>query len=198
MSKLSPSEREFYRVGALQAERDRLGAVPDTYNAALRAGVNTPNRLAKLQQLFPDAESFGRYADMLQKEQTMFNTRARVLSGSQTSRNLTHAADADHNPLEAIAEIGEMAHNPVGGSMRLLGRLLTAGNGQRMTEDEANAAASILFNASPDAFPGFSEGLSEAARRAALAKALQGTAVPGASASAVGLADALQHSGDRK
>jgi hypothetical protein len=192
MGKMSPSEQEAFRVGALQAERDRLGGVPVTHNAAMRAGVNTPNRLAKLQQLFPDQATYGRYVDMLQNENTMFGTRARVLNGSLTSRNLGHQEDADHNPLEALSEVAELHHNPAGGAMRLLGRLITAGNGQRMREPVSDAAASILFNSHPDAFPDFSAGLAEAAKRAAMAHALSGTARPAATASAVGLADALQ------
>jgi hypothetical protein len=198
MADLSPSERDFYRVGALQAERDRLGSVPDTYNAAMRAGVNTPTRLAKLRQLFPDEASFARYADMLRNEQTMFDTRSRVLGGSLTSRNLSQAEDADHNPLETLGHVAAAAHGDHGSAGALLSKLLTAGNGQRMSEPTSDAVASILFNANPEAFPQFSAGLADAARRAALAKALQGTAVPGASASAAALADALRNTGDRR
>ena len=191
LSSLTPSEQSMYRVGALQAERDRLGAVPDTYNAAMRAGVNTPNRLAKLRQLFPDEASYGQYADMLGNENTMFGTRARVLGGSQTSRNLMGQEDAGVDPLEMLTAAGELHHNPAGGTLRLLGGLLKAGNGQKMSEDTANSAAAILFNTNPNAFPGFTAGLSEAALRASLAKAVSGVAAPGASAAAAGLADTV-------
>ena len=192
MAAYSPSEQEAFRVGAFQAERDRLGSVAVTQNAAARAGVSTPGRLAKLQQLFPDAESYGDYVNRLQAEDTMFGTRSRVLGGSATSRNLAHEADAGHNPLELAAEAGELVHNPIGGGLRLLGRALwSGGNGQGLTEPVADATAGLLFNSHPDAFPDFSAGLTEAARRAELARVLAGRMQPAASAGALGLADVL-------
>jgi hypothetical protein len=195
MAALGPSEQQAYRVGALQAERDRLGGVPDTYNAAMKAGVNTPNRLAKLQQLFPDAASYGKYADMLGNEATMFATRNRVLGGSLTSKNLSHAEDAGIDPLEMAAALGEAHHNPAGGIGRLAGMLMKAGNGQGMSEPTANAAGAILFNNNPASFPQFTAGLLEAAKRAALAKALGGASAPAAAAGSSSMAAALQGNG---
>jgi hypothetical protein len=195
MADMSPSEQEAFRVGALQSERDRLGSVPVTRNAAERAGVATPTRLEKLRQLFPDDASFARYANFLQGENTMFATRARVLGGSQTARNLIQAEDADHNPLELIASGVEAAHEPAVGGLRILTRLLQAGNGRKLDPQTANATASILFNMNPEAFPDFSAGLSAAANRAALVRALGGTTTPAASVGAVSLKDALAQRG---
>jgi hypothetical protein len=191
MKDLSPSEQDAYRLGAVQAERDRLGSVPVTYDAATRAGVNTPNRLAKLQALFPDQASYAAYVQKLQNEATMFGTRARVLGNSSTASRLAHMDDMESNPLEALSEVAEMGHNPHGGALRLLGRLLTAGNGQQLREPVANAASAIMFNQNPDAFPSFEQGLSDAATRARLAAIVAGKAQPAASTAASGLATAL-------
>jgi hypothetical protein len=172
---LAPGDQQMFRLGALQAVRDRLGSVPDTYNAAARAGANTPSSLAKLQQLFPDQQSYGDYANMLQGENTMFGTRARVLGNSQTARNQVQAADAGIDPMEHVGNAIGALHGEPGSIGKIVGALMKLGNGQGMNEHTTNAAAGILFNPNKAAFPEFAAGLSAAQRRALLAQAVAGT-----------------------
>lgn len=172
----SPSEQSAYRLGAAQAERDRLAGVKTGINAADRAGVTTPGRLDKLQQLFPDQQSYADYSNMLDGQGQMFATRNRILGGSQTSRNVAQADDA--NPLEHLATAVEVAHDPASGIPRLLGHVMKFGSGEKMDEPTRQAVASILFSMNKNALPGIQEGVENAARRTALAAAIRRLGMP--------------------
>lgn len=174
MGQLSPSDQQLYRLGAVQAVRDQLGNVPTTYNAAGRTGVITPMKQAKLASLFPDQQSYGQFSNMLQGEDTMFQTRARVLGGSQTSRNLAGQEDAGiGEAAETAGHLVGAAHGEPSSMMALLGKLISAGK-PSLSEPTANAAASILFTPGAHLGQDIQTGLEAAARRKALADVLSG------------------------
>lgn len=195
LADLSPGDQHMYRVGAVQAVQKALGDVPTTNDAARIAGVNTPNKMAKLQQLFPDQKTYSDYYQGLQNEKTMFDTRTRVLGGSTTARNLAGDQDAGEDPIETAGLSLAALHGDHGAMGTLLSRVLKAGNGQQMSEPIANAAASIMFNPNKGAYPDFLAGMNEAAKRAALAKALGGSPPPAAAAGAINLANVLNPQG---
>ena len=182
---LTPGDQQFFRLGAARGFQDRLGSVPNTYDAAGKAGVNTNNAMDKLRAVFPDDQSWGDFSDQLQNEQAMFNTRDRVLGGSSTRRNLQGPEDAGMDPLDLLRSGAEIMDKPVTGSLSLLAKVLKSGDGEGMDEPTADAAGAILFNADPAMQLHILTGVEQAAQRAAMARVLTNF-LPAAAGTAAG------------
>jgi len=180
---LTESEREMYRVGALQGLKDKLGNTDVTYDAARKAGILKPNQLELFKELFPSREKFAEFADMLVKEQTMFQTKGAVLGNSTTAKQLLQAADNDESPVETLIQGGVDAKTGnVMGLVRALGRI---GGPSKMSEPTSEALASILTNMDQAGLPKVIERLTEAQKRQLLAETLRGGTATAAQSGAV-------------
>jgi hypothetical protein len=180
---LTESEREMYRVGALQGLKDKLGNTDVTYDAARKAGILKPNQLELFKELFPSREKFAEFADMLVKEQTMFQTKGAVLGNSSTAKQLLQAADNDESPVETLVQGGlDAKTGNVMGLVRALGRI---GGPAKMSEPTSEALASILTNMDQAGLPKVIERLTEAQKRQLLAEALRGGTATAAQSGAV-------------
>lgn len=174
---LDPGDAQAFRVGAVQGMADRLGG-PTTQNAALKAGVNSPNQIAKLRSLYDDPQAFGQFHEFLKGEHAMTGTRNAVLTGTTTSKDLATESDAGIDPLEALSTGAEVIHNPPVGLLKIAHALANRlGTTRPMSEPVANAAATVLYSPNPGQFLG---GLTAAQQRAALINAVGATARKGA------------------
>lgn len=84
MSKLSESERQFFRIGVARELRDRVLNTPDTADAVKKL-MNTPLMREKLSVAFPTMKQFREFEKVLEKEAKFFATKSSVLSGSRTA-----------------------------------------------------------------------------------------------------------------
>ncbi len=180
---LTPSERDMFRIGSLQAFRSRLGNINVTYDVANRAGFLKPAQLDLFRELFPDRATYGQFANTLDREKTMFDTRAAVGGGSATARRLSDAEDTAENPLEQAGHVIAAAHGDMGSIGQIAGALFKRDSGH-MSEGTANAVARILFDMDTQGLPQTAEGLAAAQKRALLAKVLKGGGAPVAASGA--------------
>lgn len=168
---MTESERQMYRLGALQGLKDKLGNADVTYDAARQAGVLKPNQLERFKELFPDRESFAKFANTLSKEQEMFRTRSAVLGNSTTAKQLAAMQDQNDNVLETVGEgIMDAKTGNLMGVIRALGRV---GAPDKLSEPTAEALASILTNTDQEQLPLIAKQIAEAQKRKALADAVR-------------------------
>jgi hypothetical protein len=127
----SPSEREFYRIGAADALRQGATATGDVRgligsNAANQRGAS---RLTEqLRPLFTDDAAFERFVGRAQSEAKMLETQARVIGGSPTAARVAEDAGGVGGVVAPLAASisGFAAGEPVLGGTQLataLGRL---------------------------------------------------------------------------
>ena len=183
MADLTDGEKDMFRIGALQALRDRLGNASVTYDAASKAGFLQPAQLERFKELFPTPKAYGDFVNMLSREKTMFDTRAAVTGNSTTARQLADMSEAHEDPLATVGHVAAAAH----GDAASIGKLVTGlfkADPAKMRPGTADALANLLFNMDTAALPTTRTGLAEAQRRAALAGALTRSATPAAATAA--------------
>lgn len=151
LADMSTSERDMYRLGALQALKDKLGNSDVTFDAARRAGLLKPNQLERFKELFPTRESFASYVRQMEREQTMFQTRSAALGNSSTAKQLLAAQDNDESGLSQAISAGVSAKT--GGLPTVINFLKTWGGERKMSEPTAEALAQILTNMDQGALP---------------------------------------------
>jgi hypothetical protein len=120
-AKLSPGEQDMFRLGAARALKFKLGAKMDGQDAS--SMFDTPNMRERLQAIFPDQVSFGRFMDGVKTEGIMQDTRNVLLKGSQTAERAAADEAFQGNAL------GEAAMDAVSntGSVGVLGAVMNAG-----------------------------------------------------------------------
>jgi hypothetical protein len=88
VSEMGASEREAFRVGALNAVRDEIESVRDTGTAANRAKFATEKYRRRLRNAFDSEDDFDAFMQAIDREQTFQGTRNAVEGNSATAQRL--------------------------------------------------------------------------------------------------------------
>jgi len=91
VANMNDSQVEAYRVGAMQAIKNRMGQVEDQNGIARM--FNKPNMREKLESIFP-ADTFDDFITLTMREIGFAKLRGKVLSGSPTARRLAGIGEA--------------------------------------------------------------------------------------------------------
>lgn len=177
LSDMTPDQREAFRVGAVQALRDKIGGKVSRADLT-KALKDIPDLEAKVRIAFGDDATFKRYIDRLTGESQLFKTYAEITGNSKTAAR--QAADMDLNKDRggvAEAAVG-IAANPLNPMNYLRGAMQLAGNvNARMATPEGarDQIARLLMSRDPNALgPRMQAVQMSEARRAALSRALLG------------------------
>jgi hypothetical protein len=86
-NELSENDKEFYRLGLADKLLDRLGgvAISGDESKALLNNVNTKNQI---RHAFRSEKDFNSFVDSVAKERQMFETKFKILGGSQSLEKL--------------------------------------------------------------------------------------------------------------
>jgi hypothetical protein len=146
---LSAADKDYVRIGIVRDALKDIGNTTDTGSAYVRL-FSTPNRRALLQKVFPDRESFERFAKQMQAEKEMLAANRMIVGGSPTSRIDAEKADAAMQGASDVLSFADAAKS--GSVLRLLGLALDKGqNLQRgITPEVADVLANRLFTTNPE------------------------------------------------
>jgi hypothetical protein len=143
---LTPQDQELARIGFMRNAIEDVGQVGEGGSVYQRLFGN-PNKRAMFEVMFPDRESFDRFAAAMQRERQMLATDRMVRGGSPTSR-----IDAEKETFEAATNFLNWTEALRSGNpLRLLGvaadkgRALTRG----VTPEVAEALGNRLFTTDP-------------------------------------------------
>jgi hypothetical protein len=112
--KMSVDQAELFRLGAVNALREKLGGAADGVNKA-RLAFGNPGVRAKIQAMSPTPKAFAEFSRYLDGERAMVETRGKVLGNSATAERLAEDLDAK-NPqmvLEALDGLRKLGHGNV-------------------------------------------------------------------------------------
>lgn len=101
--KLSPGDKEFYRMGAAEAKVDQVERAPDASDKSKRV-INTERDRKRFRILFGSDAEADKFIDAVARKRTAFETKTAVKGGSQTAGR--QIEDADHAPLGLHAAHG--------------------------------------------------------------------------------------------
>lgn len=87
ISNLSPSEQEFYRLGAADALKTQIARTSSGGNEA-RAVIGNAYKQAQLRPIFPDQDTFDDFINSAKTESRMFSTKLGTIGGSDTARRV--------------------------------------------------------------------------------------------------------------
>jgi hypothetical protein len=92
ISKMSPDEQHYFRIGAVQSLRDKVG------DSVVRADVTKKlmgnNNLEKrISAAFGDEAMYSKYVDGLKRESQMFDTYSKITGNSATPERMAEQAD---------------------------------------------------------------------------------------------------------
>lgn len=143
IEKLTPDERDMYRIGAANAIAESLRRREG--RAAAINILTDPTARRRLQQLYPDEASWKLMADIVDDEVRMAGPFARISRQSQTAQNLLGIMDfaSDFRP-------GDIVPDPKNMALRALFGLANAGQ-QRAKQSSAAQLATLLTKQGPDA-----------------------------------------------
>jgi hypothetical protein len=142
VARLPASEREMFKVGVMEAIRDRVGSKGDMTNIA-QALRGTPNLRERLMLAFEDSTEAEKFMRLLGRERDMTSNFQKALHGSPTSPRERGSADM-------LLELGMDA--ATGGKAGIVRKLVRAVAGQQPTRlDPAtgNQLAAALLQADP-------------------------------------------------
>lgn len=147
LSKMSESERQFFRIGAARSLRDKVLNTPDTADTVKKV-FNTPLMREKLRTIFPTDEEFNAFEKMMNTESTMFQTRSSVMSGSRTAPLQAEMMDAVSN----VANVGKIGADLLQGNFgsAAMGAISKLKSNKGLSPEESEALAKILFSRSGD------------------------------------------------
>jgi hypothetical protein len=94
VEKMSPANREFYRMGVADLLKERLAKAGLNSDEA-KAIVKNPWMRDQLRPAFKTSEDFNSFVDAVTTESKMFKTRSDVLGGSQTAARMAEDATDD-------------------------------------------------------------------------------------------------------
>jgi hypothetical protein len=141
MARLSPSDREFYRLGAAGTLRKNLGSRPGDESKTI---VGKDYRQQQLRPLFDTQNDYDRFISSATAENRMFETRQRLVGGSQTAERLAEdnaPEGATGHAIRAGVALAEGAPGAAGlSAMKALGAM-TRGESPAVNA----AAARMLF-----------------------------------------------------
>lgn len=147
---MGQAEQDMYRLGALQALKDKLGGSDVTANAARIAGLLRPNQLERFREIFPSQETYARFVQSMQNENRMFGTRSAAFGNSTTAKQLAGMQQEEPGALEQ--GVGLALSAKTGGVAGLLGAINRVGQ-PRMSAETAEAIAAILMNTDQSQLP---------------------------------------------
>lgn len=113
---LSDSDKEFARLGVADSLRERIMKTGIGGDEA-KSVIKSPWMRAKLRPLFKSDDEFSKFADVVVgEERNMFETRRKILGGSDTARRQAEDQSGDVNAaLDAARGVGHAAtHNWLG------------------------------------------------------------------------------------
>lgn len=180
-STMNSGEREMYRLGAVQALRDKLGNADVTYNAAQRAGLLKPNQLERFKELFPSETAFRSFVETMDREAAMFSTRSDLFRQSTTAKQLANSGEES-----PIAGLMETAVNIKTGGIPAILRALNNIGAPKMSEPTAEAIAAITTNLDQSQLPAIISRIEKMSSTEALAAALKRSTGYGATTTAAG------------
>lgn len=146
MTGKSESEREMFRLGALQTLRDRALAKSDTADS-VKGLFNSPGMREKIKAIVPDEAQFNALAQKMEAESEFFRTGSQMLGNSATARRLLGAQD------QGLANVGGMALEAAAGNPMMaaakagLGRL--AQTPETRSEPVRNMLSEYLMSQHP-------------------------------------------------
>lgn len=118
--KLSPSDKDFYRLGAAEAKVDELERAPDASDMSKRV-INNERDRKRFRILFGSDSEAQRFIQSVARKRQAFETKTDVTGGSQTAGR--QVEDLDHNLSLGIEGAKTLAH---ASSFNLLGAASSA------------------------------------------------------------------------
>jgi len=97
LSDMSQSEREAFRLGAMQKLYDESKKVTEGGSAYKRL-FNSPDKAEKIKAMLQDDDAFDRLSDVMKREDVFNKTYAATTQGSQTARRLAGANELAVDP----------------------------------------------------------------------------------------------------
>lgn len=145
LSTMSQSEQDAFRVGAMEALRQKLGTSSGGRTEVMNMWQN-PAMADKLKYMFGDAQAFRQFAATAAKEDILKKLQSTGV-GSQTAARQFGAGDMDAQALkDAGAAVGALAGgHPVGA----IAAAKNFWNGVKMPEPVRNAMGQILLSQGP-------------------------------------------------
>lgn len=149
IAKLSPSEKDMFRIGVARAIKDKIEQTGDTHDiSALNKIWGTQAVRQRVQAAFDDPAEFERFADFMKREMTMAKTNATVdpRGGSITAKVLMR--DAEPPPVGPIMQAARGAMR--GDPMAMAAALMPKAAGQpSLSAETAAELAPYLFSLKP-------------------------------------------------
>jgi hypothetical protein len=140
MAGLSPSDREFYRLGAAGTLKKKLGSGPADESKAI---VGKDYRQQQLRPLFDTQDQYDRFMNAATAEGRMFGTKEKLIRGSQTAERLAEDSapeGATGHAIRAGVALAEGAPGAAGlSAMKALGAIT------RGESPAVNAAAARML-----------------------------------------------------
>jgi hypothetical protein len=148
MSGLSPSDREFYRLGAAGTIKKMLGKTGFSADESKKI-IGSDYTQRQLRPLFDTQDQYDQFINSATAEGRMFGTKQKLIGGSQTAERLAEDTGSEGTAghlLRGTVALAEGAPGAAGLSyMKALGSLM------RGESPEVNSAASrILFTPQSD------------------------------------------------
>ena len=94
LNEMSNSEKENFRAGAMRAIQDKINNAPDGADVYKRI-FNSKNKRKKLKAIFPDDETFEKFANKMEAESVFSKTNAKLTGGSPTAERLNYGNDGN-------------------------------------------------------------------------------------------------------
>jgi hypothetical protein len=141
------SERQMYRLGAIQSVRDDIYATPEMSDIANKY-LNSREMRDRMRTVFNSEGEYESFVKNLERERQMAITRSRIEGGSQTTPIAQDIAElAGPAPSEVISAGGQLMRGDlIGGGLNLVGQL--APRLQGMNENVAEQVARNVLNPS--------------------------------------------------
>lgn len=135
-AKLSPSEQEAYKVGALDAVKTKIQTAKDTADIRKRI-FGSPEERNRVSSLFPDDETFKQFEKDMMTESMMRKTQEKILGNSATAERQLGMQQLEAEP----SFIGQLIEQgPLRGTMGYL-----KAQGQGVAGQTAEELGPMLF-----------------------------------------------------
>jgi hypothetical protein len=141
------SERQMYRLGAIQSVRDNIYATPEMSDIANKY-LNSREMRDRMRTVFNSEGEYESFVKNLERERQMAITRSRIEGGSQSTPIAQDIAElAGPAPSEIISAGTQLMRGDlIGGGLNLVGQL--APRLQGMNENVAEQVARNVLNPS--------------------------------------------------
>lgn len=105
---LSPSDKEFYRLGAAQRKIDQLERAPRNSDKSKRV-INSDSDQKRFEMLFDKPEYAQKFVDSIERKREMFDTRTSVKGGPQTAERIAEDESILDHPAVAVGKAAVQA-----------------------------------------------------------------------------------------